>query len=99
MDKLFVSLAYQYVALALMLAEANHAIERLEIPGWSPVSTGDLVAYHISPPRLRAGGSLETPKHMFGFGAEGKLQFIHAYQPEHKLDIEERHRLWAKRES
>lgn len=99
MQKLFVSLAYKYVALTLMMAETNHAISKLDVAGWKPITTADLVSYHISPPRLRPGGSLDTIKYMFGFGNEGKLQFIHAYQPEHKLSIEERHRLWAKRKS
>lgn len=99
METLFVSLAYKYVALALMLAEANHAIDRLEVPGWSAVSVADVLSYHISPPRLRPGGSVDTRKIMFGFGSEGKLQFIHAYQPEHALSVEERHRRWAEMKS
>src|SRR5467141_3792210 len=95
MDNLFLSLAYKYVALALMIAEGNHTIKKLDVRGWGPISTADVLSYHISPPRLRPGGSLDTPKYMFGFGEEGKLQFIHAYQPEHHLSIEERHRRWA----
>jgi hypothetical protein len=99
MDTLFVSLAYKYVALALMLAEANHAIESIGVSGWKPITAADIVSYHITPPRLRPGGSLNTPKYMFGFGHEGKLQFIHVYQSEHALSIEERHLRWAKMKS
>jgi hypothetical protein len=99
MENLFISLAYKYVALALMIAEANHAIEKLDVAGWKLISMAEVVSYHISPPRLRPGGSLDTRKYMFGFGGEGRLQFIHAYQPEHQLSIEERHRRWAKMKS
>ena len=95
METLFVSLAYRYVALALMLAEANHAIDQLDLPDWKPIAAAEIVSHHVSPPRLRPGGSLDTRKFMFGFGSEGKLQFIHAYQPEHDLPVEERNKRWS----
>lgn len=99
MEKLFVSLAYKYVALALMMAEANHAVHQLGVPGWKPVSPPDLVSYYITPPRLHPGGSIDTATHLFGFGREGRLQFIHRRELEPDLSIEERHRHWAKMKS
>lgn len=95
MEKLFVSAAYRYVALALMLAEANHAIEKLEIPGWKQVAAADVVSYHVSPPRLSPGGSVDTATHIFGFGRNGQLQFIQMKEPDSNLSLEERHRKWA----
>jgi hypothetical protein len=99
MEQLVISMAYRYVALALMLAEGNHAIEQLNVPGWQQVSAADVVKYHVSPPRLRPGGSVETPKYIFGFGGEGKLQFIQTVESEPDLPLEERHVKWAKMKS
>jgi len=99
MEKLLVTLAYKYVALALMLAEANHAVRQLEIPGWNPVAPTNLVSYHVAPPRLMRGGSLDTTTHLFGFGRDGQLQFIHRLESDPSLSIEERHRRWAKMKS
>ncbi len=98
-DKLFISLAYQYVALALMLAEANHALRRLDIPGWEAVSATNVVSCYISPPRLRRGGSFDTLTHSFGFGVEGRLQFIQRLDLEPDRNLEERHARWAKMKS
>jgi hypothetical protein len=99
MEQLFISMAYRYVALALMLAEGNRAIEQLNVPGWQQVSAADVVKYHVSPPRLRAGGSVETSKYIGGFGSEGKLQFIQTVEPEPELPLEERHAKWSKMKS
>jgi hypothetical protein len=99
MEKLFISLAYKYVALALMMAEANHVVRQLDIPGWKPVEPSGVVSYYIAPPRLLSGGSVDTQTHMFGFGREGQLQFIHRREPDPDLSIEERHRRWAKMKS
>ena len=98
-DKLFISLAYQYVALVLMLAEANHALRQIDIIGWQHFSATNVVSCYISPPRLRGGGSLDTATHSFGFGTEGRLQFIQRLDPEPGLDLEQRHARWAKLKS
>lgn len=99
MEKLFVSLAYKYVALALMMVEANHAIRQLDVPGWKSIEPTNVVAYYVSPPRLLSGGSVDTATHMFGFGRDGQLHFIHRRDPDPDLSIEERHQRWAKMKS
>jgi hypothetical protein len=96
MEQVFISLAYQYVALALMLTEANYALHQINVPGWQPVSATNVVSCYISPPRLRRGGSFDTETHSFGFGTEGRLQFIQRLDPEPEIDFEERHERWAK---
>ena len=98
MEILYISLAYKYVMLALMLAEVNHAQDRLNIPGWQPVTMSQVVSYNISPPRMRAGGSLDTTNCMFGFG-ENKLQFMQWQEPNSDLPLRERQMRWAKMKS
>lgn len=99
MEKLFTSLAYKYVALALMMAEANHAVRQLEVTGWKPVEPSGVVSYYVAPPRLRPGGSLDTQTHVFGFGSQGNLQFIHRREPKPDISLEERHQQWANMKS
>lgn len=98
MEKLIVSLAYKYVMLTLMLADANHALQKLDVRGMNPIATTNIVDYHITPPRMRVGGSIDTTNMMLGFG-ENKLQFIQFSEPNSDLDIEERHNRWAKMKS
>ncbi len=98
MDILYISLAYKYVMLALMLAEVNHAGGKLEIPNWQPITFAQVETYNISPPRMRAGGSLDTTNGVFGFG-ENKLQFIQWPEPNSDLPLRERQMRWSKLES
>ena len=98
MEQLYISLAYKFVMLTLMLAEANNAQEKLNLPGWQPVTMSQVSTFNISPPRLRAGGSLETSNCIFGFG-ENKLQFIQWTEPNSELSLRARQMLWSKMES
>ncbi|MGI8965025.1 MAG: hypothetical protein ACR2H1_02935 [Limisphaerales bacterium] len=98
MEKLFISFAYKYVMLTLMLTEANHALTKLDVPGLNPITLTNIVSYHITAPRMRVGGSLDTTNMMFGFG-ENKLQFIQLAEPNSDLSIEARHNRWAKQKS
>jgi len=98
MEKLFLSLAYKYVMLTLMLAEANHALQKLDVPDVSPITMTNVVSHHITPPRMRAGGSLDTTNLMFGFG-ENQLQFIQFAEPNSDLDLPERQQHWSKMKS
>ncbi|MDB6053531.1 MAG: hypothetical protein JWN25_1054 [Verrucomicrobiales bacterium] len=98
MDKLFISFAYKYVMLTLMLADANHALEKLDGAGIHAIAMTNLTSYHVSPPRIRPGGSLETTNLFIGFG-ENKLQFLQFAEPNADLSLEERHNRWAKMDS
>lgn len=68
MSLLYISLAYKYVMLTLMLAEVNASVGKLEIPGWQPITFEQVDTYNVSQPRMRAGGSLDTTNGVFGFG-------------------------------
>jgi hypothetical protein len=53
MDSLFITLAYKYVALSIMLAEINFCAKRLNLPIRLPLSEKDIQPEsHVSPPRL-----------------------------------------------
>jgi len=98
MDFLYISLAYKYVMLTLMLAEVNHAVGKLEIPNWQPITFAQVETYNISAPRIRAGGSLDTTNGVFGFG-ENMLQFMQWPEPNSNLPLRERQKCWSKLES
>lgn len=98
MTSLYISLAYKYVMLTLMLAEVNHSVGKLEIPNWQPITFAQVATYNISPPRLRAGGSLDTTNGVFGFG-ENKLQFMQWPEPNSELPLRQRQMYWSKLES
>ncbi len=95
MDLLYISLAYKYVMLTLMLAEANLASGKLEIPNWQPITYAQVETYNISAPRMRTGGSLDTTNGVFGFG-ENKLQFMQWPEPNSDLPLRERQLQWSK---
>lgn len=95
MEILYLSLAYKYVMLTLMLAEVNHAQDKLNVSGWQPITMAQVETYNISPPRMRAGGSLDTTEGVFGFG-ENKLQFMQWPDPDSDLPLRERQVRWAK---
>ena len=98
MNNLFLNLAYVYTAVTLMVAEGNRVLEQLNI-GAKPISATELKTYYVSPPRLRAGGSVETPDFFFGFGKDGRLQFITKNLPDAELSLPEKYEKWAKMKS
>ena len=95
MDLLYISLAYKYVMLTLMLAEVNQSVGKLGIPNWQPITFAQVETYNISQPRIRAGGSLDTTNGVFGFG-ENKLQFMQWPEPNSDLSLRERQLHWSK---
>ena len=77
MNALTISLAYKYVATAMMLAEANYCAERLHLPSSLPIVASQIRQAYVAPPRLlRFLGSLDTDKYSFGFSESGTLRFI-----------------------
>jgi hypothetical protein len=95
MEILYLSLAYKYVMLTLMLAEVNYAVGKLEIPNWQPITFAQVETYNVSAPRMRAGGSLDTTNGVFGFG-ENKLQFMQWPEPNADLPLRERQMHWSR---
>jgi hypothetical protein len=63
------NLAYKYVAMILMLAEANFFCEKADIPGERPLTRGHVRSgSHVAPPSLKDfGGSILTDQYFFGF--------------------------------
>jgi len=64
------SLAYQFVAFALMVAEANFFCSRTGLPQSRRITESDVLeGSHVGPPRTNDfGGSVITDKYFFGFG-------------------------------
>jgi len=101
MNELFVSLAYKYVFLTLMLAEANHAIDQCNVSTWRAITMAEVTTYYITPPRIWPGGSLETTNFFFGFREDGRLHYIHysRYPKYPAVSLRDRYKEWAKMQS
>lgn len=77
MNQLLVSLAYKYVAVSMMLAEANFCSEALHLPSNSPIQREQIRQEYVGPPRLvRSLGSIDTDQYSFGFSESGRLRFV-----------------------
>src|SRR6266446_4986336 len=70
------TLAYKYVALAIMLGEINYFVSQLQLPIDRPVSERDLKAqFFVDPRRMPLSGRLDTKEYSFSIG-EGRLCFV-----------------------
>lgn len=93
MNNLFITAAYKYVALMVMLAEANFFAEKTCLPRNHPIVEQDMrPGGHVSPPRLMGfGGSLLTDDYFFGFGKGGLANFKkRGFEPDNETMIRER---------
>jgi hypothetical protein len=71
-----ISLAYKFVATAVMLLEANHCASRLELPVTIPITEQD-VRVMVSPPRVMGfAGRIDTTNFSFSFARSGRLSYI-----------------------
>jgi hypothetical protein len=69
--------AYRYVVLAVMLAEINHCVARLELQDFTAIDKGDIAGCFVPDPRLAGfAGRIDTKEYTFSFGLSGHLQFI-----------------------
>jgi hypothetical protein len=88
------SLAYKYVSIALMLAEANTAAGKLRLRAQLPMEQSELRRVYVGPPRLmRFLGSIDTEDYSFGFAQSGRLRFItklHAFGDEALPQLQKR---------
>jgi hypothetical protein len=73
------TLAYKYVALAVMLAEINYCGDRLHLKEGRPVKAEDHIKVMIDDPRGIIGfaGTVETRNYFFSFVHTGRLRYIH----------------------
>jgi hypothetical protein len=70
-NKLVITTAYKYVALAMMIAHANLFATKVDLPLDHPITQTNVILSRcsVAPPRLMGfGGSVVTEKHFFGFG-------------------------------
>ena len=87
MDKLIVPLAYKYVAIAVMLAEANYCAERLHLQMSFPIVQTNLNRAYVNRPLVSGfGGSIETTNYAFSFHSRvkdsGRLRYISKVTPQ-----------------
>jgi hypothetical protein len=93
MNNFFITAAYKYVALMVVLAEANFFTEKVHLPLDNPITEQDMrPGGQISPPRLMGfGGSLLTDTYFFGFGKGGLANFKKLrFEPDNEAAIRER---------
>jgi len=72
-------LAYKYVALAVLIAEANFNAERLDLPIPRPIKEEQLTFKLIAPTNiLNLGfmGSIRTPQYMFSEGGDRRYRLL-----------------------
>ncbi|MGH7953844.1 MAG: hypothetical protein ACREFE_18255 [Limisphaerales bacterium] len=91
--KLFITAAYKYVALAVMLTNCNLFVQETHLPLNYPIAQTNIILSRcsVNPPRLMDfGGSLVTEKYFFGFGHGHLANF---WQMEHPNFLPESHGL------
>jgi hypothetical protein len=77
-NKLLITAAYKYVALAVMLTNCNLFVQETHLPLDHPITQTNIVlsSCSVSPPRLMGfGGSIVTEKYFFGFGHDHLANF------------------------
>src|SRR5689334_5369795 len=101
MDRYLITQAYRYVAIAVMLAEANYYCGRLNLPN-TPIRETEITVVHVSPLRqMGFGGRIETKQFAFGFGGPrnrgtGVLSFVVRLNRFEKVSQAELNRRWAR---
>ncbi len=72
-----IPLAYKYVAIALMLTEANYFADRLQLPIQKPITRDDVRYAYAYPPALRwLEGRIDAHGYSFGFFSSGRLSAV-----------------------
>jgi len=78
-NKLLVTAAYKYVALAVMLTNCNLFVQQTHLPLDHQLTQTNIVlsGCSVAPPRLMGfGGSIVTRKYFFGFRPRPPCQFL-----------------------
>src|SRR2546423_12565816 len=74
-------MGYEWVLVALMIAEANNAAQRLALPETRPITRDSLHHIFVMPPDLgQPRGRIDTSKYSYCFDGE-RLQYIHKLNP------------------
>jgi hypothetical protein len=100
-NKLLVTAAYKYVALAVMLTNCNLFVQQTHLPLDHQLTQTNIVLSRcsVAPPRLMGfGGSIVTRKYFFGFGHDHLANFWQwEFRPASSSEgIKEQHERWSK---
>ncbi len=99
-NKLLITAAYKYVALAVMLTNCNLFVQQAHLPLDHPITQTNVILSRcsVAPPRLMGfGGSLVTKKFFFGFGHDHLANFWQwEFHPESIKDIRAQQEEWSK---
>jgi hypothetical protein len=75
-------LAYKYVAVALMVAELNSTVSRMDLTQRFPIKESDLSYSMVAPPNVGFfRGRISTDRYTFSFSKSGRLQYIWELKP------------------
>jgi hypothetical protein len=99
-NKLLITAAYKYVAMAVMLTNCNLFVQETHLPPDHPITQTNIILSRcsVSPPRLMGfGGSIVTDKYFFGFGHDHLANFWQKeFRPASSEGIREQHERWSK---
>lgn len=99
-NKLLITAAYKYVALAVMLTNCNLFVQQAHLPLDHPITQTNIILSRcsVNPPRLMGfGGSIVTEKYLFGFGHGHLANFWQwEFRPaSSSAGITQQHEQWA----
>jgi hypothetical protein len=99
-NKLLITAAYKYVAMAVMLTNCNLFVQQTHLPLDHPITQTNIVLSRcsVAPPRLMGfGGSIVTEKYFFGFGHDHMANFWQwEFHPESSKNIRQQQEGWSK---
>ena len=99
-SKIFITAAYKYVALAVMLTNCNLFVQETHLPLDHPMAQTNIILSRcsVNPPRLMGfGGSVVTEKYFFGFGHDHLANFWQwKFHAESSPNIRAQEEKWAK---
>lgn len=102
-NKLLITAAYKYVALTMMIAQANLFATKVDLPLDNPIAQTNVILSRcsVNPPRLMGfGGSVVTEKYLFGFGHGHLANFWQwEFHAESSPNIRAQQEEWAKMSS
>ena len=98
-NKLLITVAYKYVALAVMLTNCNLFVQETHLPLDHPLIQKDIILSRcsVNPPRLMGfGGSVVTEKYFFGFGHDHLANFWQwEFRPNSEQGISQQYESWS----
>ncbi|HEY5296738.1 MAG TPA: hypothetical protein VIK59_02325 [Verrucomicrobiae bacterium] len=99
-NKLLLTAAYKYVAMAVMLTNCNLFVQETHLPLDHPLTQTNIILSrcNVAPPRLMGfGGSIVTEKYFFGFGHDHLANFWQwEFHAESMKNIRAQQEQWSK---